>query len=162
MQQGVFMKRFLICALVLAVGLGGADAAQAQVTAYSTVTSSNAVIISSGTAMAHLHVPKGTWFIIATMDVDNDAGNPQKVECHLVAGGSTYTHVVRLPGSGVNKADNESVALQMVKTLPSNSNEVQVKFTLSQNGANVTVRSIAITAIKIDSLNALWPKGTGK
>jgi hypothetical protein len=159
------MNRLFVLAAAFAASLGLASTAHAQVVAYHTTTSLNAVPISSGPTSPKLLVPDGTYLVLATMDIDNDDPNPQGGNCQLYAyeGLSPKPppsvppkddHAVRLPPSGLKSADNESVALSAVVPLHSgkrgNNNTIGVVF--ANFSPSVQVRSIRLTAIKVDNV----------
>jgi len=120
--------------------------------------------VSSGSKLATLLVPDGSWFVVAKVNVDNDnTSTYQTLTAQLTAGQDFDVNHVRLGPSGVHSVDVMALAFTVVHTFPGTSNvaknTIDLVITLDPVGPNafVSAGQLKITAIRVDSIDANTP-----
>lgn len=122
------------------------------------VFSNASIKVVSGSNLATLRVPDGSWVIFAKMNVDNDdAKAVHTVDCRLNAGIDFDQNVVRLYPSGTNSVDMGALSFNVVHTFPGTSaqpkNDITLVCVLDKEGSNVAAGRIKITAIEVGALS---------
>ena len=115
--------------------------------------------VLSGSKLATLFVPDGSWFIVGKVVVDNDnTSTYQSLSARLIAGADFDTDYARLGPSGVHSVDMMPLTFTVVHTFPGNSielkNTIDLVVTLDPVGPNafVSAEVIKITALRVDNI----------